>query len=536
MGEEADVIGELRREIDALRLRIRDYEEREAECTLVHQELFQTRRVWESIFQGLAHPTVILDPGHVVIAANRAVVEASGLTEDAILGRKCYEIFHSSASTEPPRGCPMEKMLHSNGTETVEMEMEAFGGFYLVSCTPVFDDDGKLDRIIHIATDITQRKRAEKALRESEERYRIVADYSADWDFWIGPDGALIYVSPACLDVTGYAPEEFYADPGLNGAIVHPDDREMMARHNEEALVSCEKNAMELRIVTKAGDVRWISHTCQTVYDSEGRSRGRRASNRDITALKRAEEENRQLNEELEQRVRERTAQLEAANRELESFSYSVSHDLRAPLRHIEGFTGIILEDCAEGLDETVKGYLERVVRATRHMEEMVDALLKLSRYTRDYMTFEPVDLSAMAREIMAEFSRSDPGRRVAVTIGEGLRAMGDARLLRVVLANLLGNAWKFTGKTEEGVIEFGREEQEGRTVYFVRDNGAGFDMAYADKLFSAFRRLHGSDEFEGTGIGLATVRRIIHRHGGEVWADAAPNRGAAFYFTLPLA
>jgi len=535
MDEESGIIGELRREIGALRERVRDFERREAECALVHQELFQTRRDWESIFQGLAHPTVILDPSHVIIAANRAVVEASGLTEEAMVGRKCYEIFHSSTSTGPPRGCPMEKLLLSNGTETVEMEMEAFGGVYIVSCTPVFDDGGRLERVIHIATDITERKRAEEALRESEERYRIVADYSADWDFWVGPDGTLLYVSPACRDVTGYKAEEFFANPRLNGAIIHPDDRQLLKRHNEEALLSRGKNVMELRIVTKGGDVRWISHVCQTVYDRQGRSRGRRASNRDITPLKRAEEENRRLNEELEQRVRERTAQLEAANSELESFSYSVSHDLRAPLRHIKGFTDIVLEDYADGLDETVKGYLERVVRATRHMEEMVDALLTLSRYSRDCMTFEPVDLSAMAREIMAEFTRGNPGRRVAVTIREGLRAMGDPRLLRVVLGNLLGNAWKFTGKVEEGVIEFGQEEREGRTVYFVRDNGAGFDMAYADKLFSAFRRLHGSDEFEGTGIGLATVRRIIHRHGGEVWADAAPNRGATFYFTLPL-
>jgi len=248
------------------------------------------------------------------------------------------------------------------------------------------------------------------------------------------------------------------------------------------------------------------------------------------------EEENRRLHAELEQRVVERTAQLEAANRELESFSYSVSHDLRAPLRHIEGFTSILMEDCAEVLDETARGYLERVVRATGRMEELVDALLTLSRYTRDYMTFEPVDLSDMAREIVAEFSKSDPERNVAVTVQEGLRAMGDARLLRVVLENLLGNAWKFTGKVEQGVIEFGRGVRDGRGVYFVRDNGAGFDMTYAENLFSAFRRLHGSDEFEGTGIGLATVRRIVHRHGGEVWAEAEPNRGATFSFTLPPA
>ncbi|CAG0934308.1 two-component system, OmpR family, sensor histidine kinase VicK [Rhodocyclaceae bacterium] len=536
MGEKSGVGVEPQREIEALRARIRDFEVREAECGLVHQELLQTRRAWESIFQGLAHPTVILDPRHVIIAANRAVVKASGMSEGELAGRKCYEVFHNPGSTEPPRGCPMEKLLLSEGVETVEMEMEAFGGVYLVSCTPVFDEGGNLDKIIHIATDITARKRAEEALRESEERYRIVADYSTDWDFWLAPDGTMAYVSPACRDISGYTPEEFYVNPGLNGAIVHPDDRELMERHNAEAPYSTNKHSMELRIITKAGETRWIAHVCQAVFDSGGRLRGRRASNRDITALKRVEEENRRLHAELEQRVAERTAQLEAANRELESFSYSVSHDLRAPLRHIEGFTSILMEDYAEELNETARGYLERVVRAAGRMEELVDALLKLSRYTRDYMTFEPVDLSDMAREIVAEFSKSDPERNVDVTIQQGLRAMGDVRLLRVVLENLLGNAWKFTSKVEQGVIEFGRGERDGRGVYFVRDNGAGFDMTYADNLFSAFRRLHGSDEFEGTGIGLATVRRIVHRHGGEVWADAAPNRGATFSFTLPPA
>ncbi|MRR37234.1 PAS domain S-box protein, partial [bacterium] len=451
MSEESAGYTELLREVEALRARIRDFEARETECTLVHEDLSRARRQWEGIFQGLAHPTVILDPCHGIIAANRAVLRAAGMSEEEMIGRKCYEIFHSPGSTKPPTGCPMEKLLLSNDAETVEMEMEAFGGVYLVSCTPVFDDAGRLDKIIHIATDITDRKRAEEALRESEERYRIVADYSADWDFWIAPDGTMSYVSPACLDITGYAPDEFYADSRLNAAIIHPDDREIMERHNEEAMLSSEKNAMELRIVTKAGEIRWISHVCQTVYDSEGRSRGRRASNRDITALKQAEEENRRLHAELEQRVAERTAQLEAANRELESFSYSVSHDLRAPLRHIEGFTSILMEDCAEVLDETARGYLERVVRAAGRMEELVDALLMLSRYTRDYMTFEPVDLSDMAREIVAELTKSEPARNVAVTVQKGLRVMGDARLLRVVMENLLGNAWKFTGKVEEG-------------------------------------------------------------------------------------
>ncbi|WP_298267281.1 PAS domain-containing sensor histidine kinase [Geobacter sp.] len=494
----------------------------------------RSRSACGNVFDAIGHPAVIFDPEHGIVAANRAVEKAAGLTEAEMLGRKCYEIFHGKGVTAPPAGCPMERLLASNRMETVEMEMEAFGGIYLVSCTPVFDEAGRLDKVIHISTDITDRKRAEQALRESEERYRIVADYSADWDFWLAPDGGLLYVSLACRDITGYSREEFHADPALNMRIIHPDDRPLIERHNEEALRSVYPLSLEFRIVTREGEVRWVTHVCQPVFDSGGEFRGRRASNRDITDLKRVEAENRRLNAELERRVAERTAQLEAANRELESFSYSVSHDLRAPLRHVTGFTNILLEDCGEQLDETGLDCLMRVARATRRMEELIDALLNLSRYTRKEMAFEPVDLSAMAREIAAELAKADPARTVMFAIREGLTVHGDAGLLRVVMENLLGNAWKYTGRVAEATIEFGREERAGKVVYFVRDNGAGFDMAYAGKLFSAFQRLHGSDEFEGTGIGLATVRRIIGRHGGEVWADAAPERGATFSFTLP--
>lgn len=496
--------------------------------------LSRSRVACEEVFDAIGHPTVILDPRHGIIAANRATERASGFTEAQMIGRKCYEIFHGKDVTAPPTGCPMEKMLTSNQFETVEMEMEAFGGIYLVSCTPVFDAAGSLDRIIHIATDITERKRVEQALRESEERYRIVADYSADWDFWLAPDGGLLYVSPACREVTGYSRDEFYADPELNTKVVHPDDRPLIERHKVEAFQSDQPLALEFRIVTRDGEVRWIAHVCQPVFDSVGEFRGRRASNRDITALKRAEAENRMLHAELERRVAERTAQLEATNHELEAFSYSVSHDLRAPLRHIEGFASILLEDCIGGLSEEGKDSLFRISRASRRMAELIDDLLNLSRYSRTEMAFDLVDLSDMAHEIAGELAKSEPGRAVTVTIREGLSVCGDANLLRVVMENLLGNAWKYTARAPEALIEFGVEERDGKRAYFVRDNGAGFDMTYAGKLFNAFQRLHGSDEFEGNGIGLATVRRIILRHGGEVWADACPDRGATFFFTLP--
>ncbi len=241
----------------------------------------------------------------------------------------------------------------------------------------------------------------------------------------------------------------------------------------------------------------------------------------------------------LARRVRERTAALEAANKELEAFSYSVSHDLRAPLRALNGFSQALLSQYGPQLDAQGRHYLERIQASAQRMGDLIDDLLTLSRITRREMTRQPVDLSALAREIAAELQAREPQRQAEFNIADGLTTEGDPHLLRIALENLLGNAWKFTGKREQTFIEFGKIER-GRAgdslsphTFFVRDNGAGFDMAYAGKLFAPFQRLHGLEEFPGTGIGLATVQRIVARHGGRVWAEAAVEQGATFYFTL---
>jgi signal transduction histidine kinase len=228
--------------------------------------------------------------------------------------------------------------------------------------------------------------------------------------------------------------------------------------------------------------------------------------------------------------------ELEGANKELEAFSYSVSHDLRAPLRTIDGFSQILIEDYADKLDQEGEDYLGRVRVASQHMDNLIDDLLDLSRVSRGPLRREPVDLSAVATGIIDELRRSQPEREVEFVTEEGLTAFADANLLTVALENLLGNAWKFTSKQPQATIEFGstpREGTEDHTSFFVRDNGVGFEMAYSEKLFGAFQRLHGSEEFEGTGIGLATVQRIVRRHGGRVWAEGEVGRGATFFFTL---
>ena len=234
-----------------------------------------------------------------------------------------------------------------------------------------------------------------------------------------------------------------------------------------------------------------------------------------------------------EEALAERTVALEAANRELEAFSYSVSHDLRAPLRGIDGFSQALLEDYVNKLDEQGKDYLTRIRSASQRMGHLIDDLLNLARFTRAEIRREAVNLSEIAKSLVAELAQREPERHVTFEIGEGLEVKGDPRLLRVALENLFRNAWKFTSKHPRARIEFGVAQRDGKPTYFVRDDGAGFDMAYKAKLFGAFQRLHKATEFYGTGVGLATVQRIVRRHGGEIWAEGEVEKGATFYFTL---
>jgi light-regulated signal transduction histidine kinase (bacteriophytochrome) len=268
-------------------------------------------------------------------------------------------------------------------------------------------------------------------------------------------------------------------------------------------------------------------------FDAARRLLGGFGTVQDITDRKHAEEEIRRLNAGLEQRVRDRTAQLEAANQELEAFAYSVSHDLRAPLRGVDGWSLALLEDYHDRLDERGRQYLDRVRSEAQRMGLLIDDLLQLSRLNRAEIKVADVDLSRVCEVIAHRLREASPGRAIDFDIAPGLKTSGDIRLLEVAMTNLLANAVKFTGRRARAHIEVGQARHNGQPVFYVRDNGAGFDMSYASKLFGPFQRLHKTSDFPGTGIGLATVQRVIRRHGGRVWAEAAPDCGATFYFVL---
>jgi PAS domain S-box-containing protein len=341
--------------------------------------------------------------------------------------------------------------------------------------------------------------------------------------------GNLTYVNPAFLRFWGY-----------------DQDQEMVGRPVVEFWQLDEKAAEVVRLLDagqtwsgeltarrKDGTLFDVAVGASIVMDQASRPVGRMATFIDITERKRAEEEINQLNLELEQRVRQRTAQLEVANQELEAFAYSVSHDLRAPLRGIDGWSLALMEDYHDQLDAQAQQYLGFVRTEAQRMGQLIDDLLQLSRVTRSDMQSTRVDLSVLAQTVTTRLRAEQPGRQVELVIQPGLSALGDARLLEIVLTNLFNNAWKFTGLCPAARIEFGKTEIEDRQAFFIRDNGVGFDMAFAQKLFGAFQRMHKLSEYPGTGIGLATVQRIVHRHGGRVWAEAQVGQGATFYFTL---
>jgi PAS domain S-box-containing protein len=386
-----------------------------------------------------------------------------------------------------------------------------------------FDYEGQ-GYILALVRNITENKQAEKNLRFTQ----YVVDNMPDGTEWIRPDATFFYVNKASCEQAGYKREEL-----LRMAVYDIDPYFPASRWKSfwEGVRERKVWTFETAHIAKDGHLIPVEVTA-SLLEYEG-AEFLCAFVRDITERKQAEDKIRRLNEELEQRVLDRTNQLKIANRELEAFSYSVSHDLRAPLRAADGFSQILLEDYTDRLDAQGKDYLNRIRGAVKRMSQLIDDLLKLSRITRGAFNQRDVDLSALANAIAADLQAAEPDRLAEFVIAQDLSVQADEDLMRIALENLLGNSWKFTRKVPKARIEVGQTRQEGQVVYFVRDNGAGFDQACADRLFVPFQRLHSTDEFQGTGIGLSIVQRIIQRHEGHIWAQGSVGKGATFYFTL---
>ena len=393
-----------------------------------------------------------------------------------------------------------------------------------------------MQAIGHQVGQFLERKRVEAERAQADERLRSIAANIPGivFEYRLRPDrtAAFEFVSERALDMLEESPEDLMRDSHAMFRLVDPAYRRSLLRSMRISRHSRSLWVAEMPIRTRSGRVRWVRGQSMPKYLEDG-SVIWDGVIVDVTAQKQAEQAIQQMNEQLERRVAERTAQLSAANRELESFAYSVSHDLRAPLRSIDGFSRILAEEYADNLPPTARDYLMRVRNASQRMGQLIDDLLALSQVTRSELKRVRTDMSAIAEAIIAELRAESPERKVDVCIHPNMQCLADPSLMRIALQNLLGNAWKFTSKRPRASIEFGSITQRNKTVYYVRDDGAGFDMGHAGKLFGAFQRLHSPREFEGTGVGLATVSRIINRHGGTVWAESTLGKGATFYFTL---
>ena len=383
-----------------------------------------------------------------------------------------------------------------------------------------------------IIRDITERKRAAEALRESNEYLENLFNHANApiivWD----PQLRITRFNRAFENLTGKSAAAVLGEDV--GILFPPWEKERSMELLRRTMGGKPLDVIEIPIASANGSVRTVLWNSAAILAADGRTPvAAIAQGQDITERKQAVEDLRQLNTDLEQRVRDRTVRLEAANAELETFSYSVSHDLRAPLRGIDGWSLALLEDYRDKLDDRGREYLGYIRSDTQRMGQLIDDLLKLSRVTRNRMERTLVDLGAVAETVVARLREKQPNAQVEFEAQPGLAALCDAGLIEIALTNLIENAWKFSGTRPVARIEFGRTEVDGRSAFFVRDNGVGFEMIYVDKLFGVFQRLHKTTEFPGTGIGLAIVQRVMRRHGGRAWAESKPDGGATFYFTL---
>jgi PAS domain S-box-containing protein len=514
--------------------------------------LRETRREKEFLADLLEHaaqPFAVGYPDGRIGRLNRAYEELTGYSAAEL------RALDWSTTLTPPEWRELERQkldeLHRTG-QPVRYEKEYVrkdGSRVPVELLVhlVCDETGKPEYLYSFVTDITERRRAAQAeearqeallARQAEEAQRLISAYnrslleaSLDPLVTIDAAGKITDVNAATEKVTGCARQDLI---GTDFSSYFTEPEKARAGYQQVFREGAVQDyALEIR--HRDGHHTPVLYNASVYRDAEGATRGVFAAARDITERRRVEEELHRLNEELELRVAARTADLAASNKELEAFAYSVSHDLRGPLRAMDGFSQALLEDYADKLDAAGQDHLRRVRVASQRMGDLIDGLLGLSRTTRSEMHRTAVDLSALAEGVALELRKTEPARNVNFVIVLRLRVSADANLLRIVLENLLGNAWKFTSKHPQTRIEVGALQRDGETVYFVRDDGAGFDMAYVNNLFGVFRRLHSMTEFEGTGVGLATVQRIVHRHGGQVWAEGQVEQGATFYFTLPV-
>jgi PAS domain S-box-containing protein len=488
-------------------------------------ELSKSEERFRSTLDNLMEGCMFIGYDWIFLYVNDSATKQIHASRETIIGHTMMEIFPGVEILPILEGLQvsMDKRIHNQFVIDFKYSDGSVNWFDL-HVEPVTEG------IFVISSDVTKRILAEKALRTAGLYHRNLIEASLDSLVTIGPDGKITDVNATTENITGYNREKLIGTT-FSDYFTDPEN----ARSGYKKIFmegSVRDYPLEIKHIN--GHITPVLYNASLFKDENGQVVGAFASARDITERIRGEEAIKRMNTELEMRVVQRTIQLQNANQELKAFSYSVSHDLRGPLANINGWSQILFKECKDQLGENGNIYLNRVISESIRMGILIEDILKLSKVTLTELKMETVDLSVIAQNIVRRLKEKPTDHRIDFIIPPGIIAFCDPHLLDIALTNLLENAYKFTGKLSQADIEFGKSIMEGKPTYWVRDNGAGFDMANSKNLFGAFQRLHKQADFPGTGIGLATVQRIIHRHGGDIRAESKINQGTTFYFTLP--
>jgi PAS domain S-box-containing protein len=493
------------------------------------EELMESEERYRQVVESQTEYIARFLPDGTCIFANEAYCRYLGIPYTEIVGT----ITPRSDEIRTLRSL-LSTLTPENPARTIEGPFTSADGstcWQQWNVTAFMDPGGSVTGYQAVGRDITERKRMEEELRASERKFKELVALLPQAVFELGPDGAVMYANQYTFDLLGYSPEDLQT--GLNMLqVLTPKEGERALKNLRGIMGGKQSGGIEYSLIRKDGtSFQGMVYSAPIIENDV--AVGVRGTLIDLTKLRAVEEEIRRLNEELEQRVKDRTVELIEANREMESFTYSVSHDLRAPLRAIDGFSGILLDQYQDALPREARAYLNKVRGNAQQMALLIDALLNFSRMSRSLVKKEVVNTGEVATKALEELNPELEGRHVNVSILDLPPCSADPAMLKLVFQNLLSNSLKFTRQREKAEIEVGSLEKNGRMVFYVKDNGIGFDMRYANKLFGVFQRLHTASEYEGTGVGLAIAQKIIQRHGGDIWAEAEVGKGATFYFTL---
>lgn len=529
MKDERKTKKDLIEELNSLRLKISELEERGSRLMQAEDELHKSESTIRALFDSTLEAIFLVESGGKVLAVNEAGARRFNKTVEEIVGTNAFSLLPPDIL--PSRRTRFQEVLRSGKPLRFE---DRRGSRWLDNhFYPVMDKRGKVTGVALYSRDISERKQAEEALRESEEKYRAIFNSAMEGIYQSTPEGRYLSVNPAMAKMLGYESPEDIMNSITDIAkqlYVNPQDREVL---KEILARQGSVNNFETRNYRKDGSIIWIEFSARVVYDRDGVISHYEGIVENITDRKKAEEQIHSLNEELELRISERTAELQAAHSEMENISYSLSHDLRTPLRAMDGFSRILQSEYSRQLPEEANRYLDIMRSNAQYMGMLMDGLRDFLSINRRVIKKAAVNLHDIARASLADFETELEENHSEAVIGDMPVCEADPVMMKVVFSHLISNAVKFADKSRPVRIEIGSYSEKGDVICFVKDNGIGFDMKYIDKVFGAFQRLHKQDEVKGAGLGLAITQSIIRRHGGRIWAVSAPGQGTTVFFAM---